>query len=373
MEQLKKMLQDVNVILQKEKVRKEEITKRGEHFNMFEMLGVAHHEVTHSKIIAGFLNPKGSHGQGDLFLRLFLQTIENNDEIAIETSNANVYTEYDTGDGRIDILIEDNTGRGIIIENKVYAGDQPEQLIRYNSFAKNKYKNYTIYYLTLYGYEASNNSANGVTYKCISYSEHIIRWLQKCIHECATMPLIRETLVQYMNHTKQLTNQNMDSLIQGELIEVLASKDYFKQSLLIGNNIKNIKKHIVSEQLKPQIKKSLSKVPDCSIIHFEFGEGNYSQIQIKVSSWEKALIIFEFDSNDGTDNLVYGVFWPDGRPSTITLEGFKSNNKWAWKNHHYNSWNTETFIDVFNGKVAESFINSIEEILNIVKESDLSL
>lgn len=271
MEQLKKLLQDVNVILQKEKVRKEESRKRGERFNVFKMLGVAHYEVTHSKIIAGFLNPQGSHGQGDLFLRLFLQTIENKDGIDIDTSNAKVYTEYDTGDGRIDILIEDNTGYGIVIENKVYAGDQPEQLIRYNSFAENKYKkdNYTIYYLTLFGYKASNNSAKGVAYKCISYSNHIINWLQRCIHKCATMPLVRETLVQYLNHIKQLTNLDMDSLNKEELIELLAEKNNFETVAEVGafitdaNNVKKV------YSLKFQgniysIKKDLEKNDDIS-------------------------------------------------------------------------------------------------------------
>lgn len=211
MENIKKLLQEVNVILQKEKVRKEESRKRGERFNMFEMLGVAHYEVTHSKIIAGFLNPQGSHGQGDLFLRLFLQTIENKDEIYADASNAKVYTEYGKGvDGRLDIFIE-NGSHGIIIENKVYAGDQPEQLKRYNDFAKEKYGegSYMIYYLTLYGHEASEDSVidpktgECVNYNCISYSKDINNWLQLCIQESATMPLVRETLVQYLNHIKQ--------------------------------------------------------------------------------------------------------------------------------------------------------------------------
>ena len=271
MEQLKKLLQDVNLILQKEKVRKEESRKRGERFNVFEMLGVAHYEVTHSKIIAGFMNPQGSHGQGDLFLRLFLQTIENNDKIYLDTSNAKVYTEYGIGvDGRLDIFIE-NGSHGIIIENKVYAGDQPEQLKRYNDFAKEKYGegNYMIYYLTLYGHEASGDSANGIAYKCISYYEHIINWLQLCIHECATMPLVRETLVQYLNHIKQLTNLDMDSLNKEELIELLAEKNNFETVAEVGafitdaNNVKKV------YSLKFQgniysIKKDLEKNDDIS-------------------------------------------------------------------------------------------------------------
>lgn len=237
MEHLKKLLQEVNVILQKEKVRKEESRKRGERFNVFEMLGVAHYEVTHSKIIAGFLNPQGSHGQGNLLLRLFLQTIENNDIIDLDTSNAKVYTEYGIGvDGRLDIFIE-NGSHGIIIENKVYAGDQPEQLKRYNDFAKEKYGegNYMIYYLTLYGYEASEDSANGIAYKCISYYEHIINWLQLCIHECATMPLVRETLVQYLNHIKQLTNQDMDSLNKEKIMELFDSPEKWSAFIELSN------------------------------------------------------------------------------------------------------------------------------------------
>ena len=224
MEQFKKLLQDVNIILQKEKVKKEESRKRGERFNMFEMLGVAHYEVTHSKIIAGFLNPHGSHGQGCLFLQLFLKTIS--DETGLDFSQIKVHTEYSIGEnGRIDILIEDGSNHGIIIENKIYAVDQPEQLIRYNAFAQTevKYENYTIYYLTLDGSEASNDSAKGVTYECVSYSEHIVNWLQRCINESATMPLIRETLVQYLNHIKQLTNQDMDSMNTEELMKIMVA------------------------------------------------------------------------------------------------------------------------------------------------------
>lgn len=217
------------------------------------MLGVAHYEVTHSKIIASFLNPQGSHGQGDLFLRLFLQTIENKDKINIDTSNAKVYTEYDIGvNGRLDIFI-DNGSYGIIIENKVYAGDQPEQLSRYDTFAKKKYKegNYTIYYLTLDGHEASEDSIKNketeecVNYYCISYSKDIINWLQFCIQESATMPLVRETLVQYLNHIRQLTNQDMDSLNKEKWIELLAENTNFETAAEVGAfiaNADNVKK-----------------------------------------------------------------------------------------------------------------------------------
>ena len=145
-ERLQSLLNDINVILQKEKVRKEESRKRGERFNLFELLGVAHYEVTHSKIIACFLNPKASHGQGDLFLKLFLNIID--DKTDLNTTKAEVFTEYDVKDnGRMDIFIKDSFGNGIIIENKVYARDRDEQLIHYNKFADSTLTKKNIYYL----------------------------------------------------------------------------------------------------------------------------------------------------------------------------------------------------------------------------------
>ncbi len=374
MEQLKRLLQDVNVILQKEKVRKEESRKRGERFNVFEMLEVAHYEVTHSKIIAGFLNPKGSHGQGDLFLRLFLQMIENNDEITIETSNANVYTEYDTGDGRIDILIEDNTGHGIIIENKVYARDQPEQLIRYNSFAENKYKkeNYTIYYLTLYGYEASNISAKGVAYNCISYSEHIINWLQRCIHECATMPLVRETLVQYLNHIKQLTNQDMDSLNKEELLKIMTA--YPECVAAIYNEQESYKQHVYNTFVKPMF----IKFGESNNLIFEdinlFSNERERGLYFHKKEWEHSAIFFYAERTTERD-FYWGISNYSGGKLTVSqtkLDCFhcKPNEYWPYGWEYlskYRDWDMNTIAEMINGHYMD-YITKL--VLTVVGEID---
>jgi hypothetical protein len=45
----------------------------GFHFNIFEILNLSTNEVrTHSAFISELLDQKGRHGQGDLFLRMFL-------------------------------------------------------------------------------------------------------------------------------------------------------------------------------------------------------------------------------------------------------------------------------------------------------------
>ena len=178
-------------------IKQEEALKRGERFNMFDACGVNHYETTHSAIIASLLDPKGSHGQGSLFLEEWLQVLCIDG--LIEPSDAKVVTEFTTCNGRIDILIEDNQNHSIIVENKIYAQDQQEQLKRYDDYAQMAYGhgNYQIVYLTLFGTEATSQSGDTVQYVQASYSRDIVGWLSKCIEKCATLPLIRETLIQY--------------------------------------------------------------------------------------------------------------------------------------------------------------------------------
>ena len=62
-----KKIQNLLIELQREadkvKQRKEEARKRGESFNIFNVLGLSTNETrTHSALIAELLNPHGNHG-----------------------------------------------------------------------------------------------------------------------------------------------------------------------------------------------------------------------------------------------------------------------------------------------------------------------
>src|SRR5437660_12720896 len=83
----------------------------GEQFNIFQILRVGHLEVTtHSPILAELLNPKGRHGQGAAFLRLFLARFKIG---GFDVERAKVNMEYhigaitDKSGGRIDIVTKD--------------------------------------------------------------------------------------------------------------------------------------------------------------------------------------------------------------------------------------------------------------------------
>ncbi len=113
----------------------------GEQFNVFSILGVEADEVrTHSPFLANLLDPQGSHRQGAAFLELFLELEELKSSGAEEYKNPETFRvskEASIDQGRIDILLE-NKEACIVIENKIYAGDQYRQLAKYYEAAKQR-------------------------------------------------------------------------------------------------------------------------------------------------------------------------------------------------------------------------------------------
>lgn len=228
----------------------------GEHYNVFDILGKRSDELAHSSIISNLLNAKGKHGQKDLFLKLFIETIQPKffPNIAkqsffqdFNTFASKAITEKFAGEvnddegGRIDIIINQGSSN-IIIENKIYAKDQKSQLLRYYNYDKNA----PIIYLTLDGKDASENSKrnieNGQEYICISYENEIIIWIEKCIEKMANKSIIRETLNQYLNLIKTITNQSTNNNMSEE-IKDLINRD-FKSASEIAKNYEMAKNDI---------------------------------------------------------------------------------------------------------------------------------
>jgi len=186
--------------------------ERGDGFNVFSLCGVDHYETMHSKILAEFLSPGGSHGQKAGFLKLFCDQFSSHDSIfrgefvGEYTDAATVSTEvagYVSGAsiGRFDILIEDASTKSVmIIENKIFAVEQPEQLKRYSAWLnerKEKGWRTTLLFLTPDG---RDGELEGDGYVRASYGRHIVQWLRQCQSLVRDVPHVRETIGQYAKH-----------------------------------------------------------------------------------------------------------------------------------------------------------------------------
>ena len=157
---MKTLLSQVKQILE---IQRSMPVQPGKNFNVFSLLGFERQEVNvHCRMLYEILNPSGSHGCGDIFLKSFFERVLRK---PYPKGGATIRREASIGrtsgiSGRIDLLIE---GSDICypIEVKVDAPDQPAQIARYDSFAKKRARESQVFYLTLDGSEPSEDSTGG--------------------------------------------------------------------------------------------------------------------------------------------------------------------------------------------------------------------
>ncbi|MCI7410230.1 MAG: PD-(D/E)XK nuclease family protein [Helicobacter bilis] len=226
-------------------------------FNPYlEMWSESNEVKLHSALISGFLNPLGNHYQGDVFLETFLESVGLKAWFG-NTRNARVHKEYKN----IDVYIT-NGERHIIVENKIWAGDQDRQIERYieiiakeqsrdssdtesseidsNDMESNElessesetpqeqgasYDNIAVLYLAPdernpSGYSLGKweiqgdylvNGDNKVRFKAITYKEEILAWIENsqakvgCITNLNAALLFYKDVVQIITNTKENT------------------------------------------------------------------------------------------------------------------------------------------------------------------------
>lgn len=185
-------------------------------FNPFFIMGVSHREtIFHSRIIGELLRPTGTHGHQDLFLHSFFKCFHLEDFVQhITDSNWLVTLEkYTQGLGFIDIYLEHKKARKVIlIENKLFATDQQDQLYRYYSFAKGRGfsdEDIRLIYLTNDGKAPSNLSMDETSAETLkrladagvflkrSHARHTRFWIEKCLDR-AEAERLKITLEYYL-------------------------------------------------------------------------------------------------------------------------------------------------------------------------------
>ena len=114
-------------------------------------------EMGLSRIIADLLDPKGKHSQGDVFLRLLLDRLDF--EASGRLGAAHVSVEHPIKDSRrLDVCVDMDGKRCLAVENKPYAGDQPNQIKDYLDWLKSKYERFLLIYLSPRGEPPSAES-----------------------------------------------------------------------------------------------------------------------------------------------------------------------------------------------------------------------
>jgi len=306
----------------------------GENFNVFRILKMDRKEVRmHSALIADLLNPSGSHGCGDIFLRIFieqqkrrnseeyatfikkLETFVVEDSIASAELGIGLKNEEETEGGRIDIIIKDNYQHSIIIENKIDARDQSKQLLRYNNYDKNA----PIFYLTLDGHKPESDSVGDLKekedYVCISYKDDILIWLEQCKGKAVNFPILRESITQYIYLIKFLTNQTISEEMKNEIVDLLVSNgDNIAASIEIAKNVDAAKNTLFlnfANELKRKVESLYTNV------YIEIWQPDDVGINFKNNATAKEYILLSYFPN------WTGFYFEVANTENVPIEGNK--------------------------------------------------
>ena len=201
---------------------------RPEPFNVFSVLRKETDEVhLHSRFLKALLDYRRSPDGPRENLRDFLGHLDTS-----QGGNCLQHLDLDPGRSRvdrefenIDILIRDQTTmHAVVIENKIWAQDQPEQLKSYKEQLETEGYTPHLLYLTLDGHDPSTGSGGGLEYHCISYKD-IRPWLTRCQERAYDKPALRESIAQYLDLVSRLTGTDHSEEYMKELKELCLKDD----------------------------------------------------------------------------------------------------------------------------------------------------
>lgn len=397
------LIDEANDIAENYKRKLDVCLKNGKLFNIFNVIGKSNDEVNiHSKFLATLLNPKGEHGCGTAFLECFFEilkkskVIKNDDISGLNFSSAKVYAEHVIGPicddgtrgGRIDILITFEKKFAIIIENKIYAGDQDKQLLRYYNYAKDlQYSDFKILYLTPDGHSPEEKSTgidiekdgrDKVYWLEISYESEIKAFLQAWLksQNNKNKIWIYPVIEQYVKLIDEITwNYNDDNDESKDICKLLLKDNNLLLAEEMGNSILSVKKKIFCkfrDELTKLAKDNYKLTTETE--GYPGDDSRFFRCHMKKRNWIYRLS-FELDFN--SFGCIFGITLIDNIDKSITdgrkrkkiekelrkLQTYK-NRDWWWMiwdylEGDYANWEAKTFVKVKNEP---------EELLRILGE-----
>lgn len=389
---LPSLLSEVAKLYAESQKKEKERWESGDTFNIFNTLGLKTEEVRlHSAFLGELLNPKGSHGASYVFLKAFLEVLGieegyiDYDACSLNILERVIGTVTETEGGRIDIIIEDGI-HAVIIENKIYAPDQCNQLLRYHNYGQEMFpKGFKLLYLTLDGHDPSDCSLGNRTfdYESISYESEILEWLDRCSERVPKELPVRTLIIQYMDLVKQLTYKDMDT----KYLEELKSLALSPENVLAVGELLRIQDEWLEGLVQKYIWKPLSEYAASRGMIFRLEEDDtYKGACIYKEEWEYYALYVKEDKRVWRDLYVGVSFYNEpNRANKLFKKDFTPLNcldqvptdgwpyGWNYLPSPIYDWNCRTTEDIVNGKVADWIKNKFDEMLTELEDRGLPM
>lgn len=368
-------LRDVDALI---KLSEEQRELSGENFNIFSIMNMERDEVhTHSAIIGELLNPKGTHGLGSKPLELFIKStfldgfeMDCMDAICIKEEYIGPINEEGSEGGRLDIIVKDKHDNVFVIENKIDAPEQKNQLLRY----LNRYPKAKLLFLTTTGHDSQQkweedleeNSKSQRKYTTVSYAQ-LLPWIEDCAILAFEKPMVREVLNQYKFLIKKIINVTTDNVMQQKIIEIIEKNP--QASAEIARNFDFAVKELQLKFIK-KISADLSvKWPKLQI---EIGEFKFDKsiiikglpeeytVKFRIKRQQQPVITIHKDENIASDKAIPYNFMKNDGYSIAKVGNVNNDRDELWKiikKRYFGNLLTPTDSD------SEVFIGEIEKAI----------
>lgn len=339
-------------------------------FNALDFWNLDENKV--SQILASFLDPLGSHNQGDTFLNLFINQFELDFKFN-ETDKIRVECEHFTNNNRrVDIVITKNDNEKIIgIENKIYTWtcDQDNQVRDYIDYLENATNdNFYLLYLSPAAKQVSNSSicledyekyTNLGKLKKITFEEDII----KLVHSFALnseSERVRYFLLEFESKLKEMfTGENYMDDTKMITEYILKSQDNLETSFEIANSLSTVK-----TQLREIFNAQLSDISE------ELGI-KYEDSEFFPSNWKNHKISISLEEND----IDCGIMKNSADQNKDTLPAveqilrgaFKTTELWPWYKTLYTNIHIDNsfWLEINSGEAKQK----VKEIVKAINDN----
>lgn len=328
-----------------------------------------------SEILAYFLDPKETHAQGKIFLKLFLKSVGL--DYDCENCAIEVKKEYPTDENRrIDIVVIFNKGEYVIgIENKIYENttDQSQQIKHYSEFLEKISKNnFTLLYLSpmkkaLSEDSISSNDRDSLVrfgkLKMINYEEHII----SCVHQFSLNSESDRVRAFILDFEKTLKHMYLGEKFMDDhdlIVDFALNSQNLETTLKVGfatGEIKRVLKDRFYSQCE-DIAKKFDLKTSC--------REPYDWFKFFPSKWNNHNICFYFEGG----GLKYGIcrnFWSKEKTRMNEIEEILG-GRWNVSNwflceiYLYRNFENDAngWLDIENGKLKEQVYDFVKRIMD---------
>ena len=216
----------------------------------------------------------------------------------------------------------------------------------------------------------------------IGYNDEILTWLGRCQQIAVQHPIIRETILQYINLIKELTHQMENDKNKQALLEAMTRNIDATATIYTVPQTEYIA-YLLQNFVFPRLQTVADE------LGLKFGYTSNLLSGVKNSSlyffnpqWHRAGIMFSTETSNFRE-FYWGISYYEGNEKLHVPEPFKLNCMtssptaywpYGWARlDKYKDWDSSAMPDMVNGQFAGYIKQKLETMLRELKERGISL